>query len=266
MKKNNHLSLVSLIITVLLISCSKERKWEIEITSIDDITYNEADFEAVVDLGKSFNRTGGMYLSTNPEPTEENSEFTEWNLPNSDVINSSFEDLYANTTYYAQCFINGDEMVHYSEVKSFTTADLPPLDCSVNAGEIYYSGTGENESCESMIRATSETSSPFRFEVETAVGDLNFSFPQMPEPGIYTTLSSASDLSFWYNQPFSVFIEGFYSHGGSGATYRSVGNQNIQVKKDGSGNVSIAFCELAMKRVGTGIAPVDLYLTGMVSE
>lgn len=257
---------ISLLSVSLFTACNKERKWKTEIITIDEITYNSMDFEIDFDLGKSFNKTGGIYLGTDPALNPENSEMTPVNLTGSDLIQSSRDKLYANQVYYMQSYIEGEEEVHYSEIKSFKTLDLPELECSVSPGQIYFTGTGMNETVSNFEATSSEGASPFTFTAETEVGDFTFTFDKRPKSGIYNTIADVSGLNSAYNQPFSVVIGGLYYTGVVGGYYRALPNGEIQVKSNADGSISIAFCELALKRDGGGAAPVDQDITGMVVE
>jgi hypothetical protein len=264
--KNRTLILASLLSILLFTACNKERKWEIEIVAIDEITYNSADFEIVFELGKSINQRGGYYFGIDPELNPENSKIGEFNLYNSRVFEFEIDKLYANQNYYMQCFIEGEEEDHFSEIKTFKTLDLPALECSVSPGQVYFTGNGTTETVSNLEATSGIGSSPFSFKVVTDVGDFTFTFNERPKSGIYTTISSVTDLDSEFNKPFSVVIGGLYSSGGSGGYYRALPNGEIQVKSNTDGSISIAFCALALKRDGGGAGPVDQEITGMIVE
>lgn len=190
----------------------------------------------------------------------------EFNLLGSAVFQFEKEKLYANQVYYMQCFIEGKEKVYYSEVKTFKTLDLPALDCSVNAGQVYFSGNGETETVSNLVATSGVGASPFSFTLMSDVGDFTFDFNERPKSGIYTTVESVTELNSEYNTPFSVVIGGLYSSGGVGGYYRALPYEEIQVKSTADGSISIAFCALKLKRDGGGAGPIDQEITGMIVE
>lgn len=268
MMKKYSLALICLFFIGFILGCNKEKRWSVEILTIDEITYNSADIEIDFDIKKTNDNTNyGVFHGTTPNPKLSNVTIVGYDIIGSEILTYDLENLYANTTYYVVAYLEGSEGNIYSEEMNFTTANTPNLDCSVSAGEIYYTGHETTESVPNL-EEVEDIAYPdlFIYEVDADIGELTFTFTKKPGSGVYQTVDDETDLNFSELKPFVVHMDCRFMYGGSNCYYEAVQFEEITVNTDNAGKVSISFCELEVKKSAIGSCEDVQYLSGKVTE
>jgi len=239
-----HFAPAFLVFVIQFSSCSKEQNWTHEVVSVSDTTYDGASITASYDIeGAKREVMAGISWSLETLPEVYENEWLEGALQTSGKLSFDLVNLYANTTYYVNSFIElKDGGFNYSPDIAFTTPGLPEAPCSVVSGEVTLNSTVENMT--DLVQSTS----PDGYYVLSCSGPtstMDFFFSEEPRSAIYETEPGVTFL-----KERIVYIEGTFE-GNPDCTFYGYSGQDIYVNNDGAGNISISFCAIGLNPIST---------------
>ncbi len=247
--------LLSVLLTLGLSACKKEKNWS---TSIDSVDLDSTT--VVVKATYTFNRNSnylyvGVCWSDTPNPTVK-SPINEMQKKNSGSSTFKIENLEYETLYYVRSFIKptkGD--VIYSDQSEFKTEGTPTAPCETDPGKVTYNGS--NYTMDDLYTSTADE---YRLNTSSAFGELTFIFNTKPTKNKrYTTESSFVDLN-----SSNVRVSGILGEGGFTCAHGAGDGQFIYVELDEEGKIAIRFCSLIM--YPSGSCEGNKLLTGQVNE